>query len=173
MRSAFSALSLSITTPQAARILSSSPDAIAVTHGAGLTGGVASGSALVAKIVCGSAANSEAIRRTLRIGGEWRDIFAIMRLDLAVTTAEARFLSHGERGGVRGYGLSIAKTPHPDCICDAIRPLPKGEVRLPHLAGDAAVDHELQPGDVFRFVGGQKQRVIGDVPGVAHVAHRH
>src|ERR1700738_1917600 len=34
-----------------------------------------------------------------------------------------------ERVGVRGYGLSYrwTVTPHPDCICDAIRPLPQGE----------------------------------------------
>src|SRR5947209_7992801 len=44
---------------------------------------------------------------------------------------------------------------------------------LPHLAGDAAVDHQLDSGDVFRLVRGQKQRRIRDIPGFAHVAHRH
>ena len=41
------------------------------------------------------------------------------------------------------------------------------------LHRDAAIDHQLEPGDVFQFIGGQKQRRVGDVPGVAHVAHRH
>jgi hypothetical protein len=81
IRSAFSALSLSITTPQATRILSSSPAAIAATHGAGSTGGVAVGSALVAEAACGRAANSAAVSKALRIGDGWRGIFEIMRLD--------------------------------------------------------------------------------------------
>src|SRR5665213_3675844 len=46
-----------------------------------------------------------------------------------VARMAARSLSHGERVGVRGDGLSIGRNPSPGSP-RAIRPLPTGEVAL-------------------------------------------
>src|SRR3954469_21399138 len=40
------------------------------------------------------------------------------------------------------------------------------------LARDTAIDHQLDAGDVFRFIGREKQRRIGDVPGVPLAPNR-
>src|SRR6266849_4651295 len=45
--------------------------------------------------------------------------------------AERSPISHGERAGVRGYGLSIDRDPSPGFLASRqIRPLPMGEVTL-------------------------------------------
>src|SRR6266702_260332 len=58
MRSAFKVLSLSISAPQMATILSASLAAVAATQGAGSICGSVTGSALVASTLCGSAPHS-------------------------------------------------------------------------------------------------------------------
>src|SRR4029453_7272659 len=52
--------------------------------------------------------------------------------------AEQSSLSHGERVGVRGYGLSIERNPSPGFLASRqIRPLPVGEVkRSPQMRFD-------------------------------------
>src|SRR5664279_3794868 len=44
---------------------------------------------------------------------------------------------------------------------------------LTHLQRHPAIDHQFDAGDVFRLVGSEKQRGVGDVPGFPHVSHRH
>jgi hypothetical protein len=40
------------------------------------------------------------------------------------------------------------------------------------LGGEAAVDDQVDAGDVSRFVGGEEEHGMGGVPAGAHVAHR-
>src|ERR1700738_1177457 len=48
-----------------------------------------------------------------------------------------------------------------------------GRRELARLQRNPAIDHQLDAGDVFRFVGREKKRRVGDVPGFPHVPHRH
>jgi len=52
-------------------------------------------------------------------------LFDKMEVSRCFAASAARSLSHGERVGVRGYGLSIGRNPSPGA---SRRPLPKGEV---------------------------------------------
>src|SRR5579871_3569116 len=143
MRSAFAVFSLSINAPHTATTLSSSLAAIAAKHGAGSIGGSARGSAPVASATQGAIVIARSVS------------------DEAIQQALVMLSPGLLRGAYHRAALRVDPLARNDGALSA-RPACK-----------AAIDHELDAGDIFRLVGGEEQRGIRDIPGSAHVTHRH
>src|SRR5882724_1253937 len=181
MRSGFGAFSLPITAPQLAMILSSSLAVRAAMQGVESICSSVDGSVPVAANTADAAHTAVAIAAlTISVVKRWR-------IDLPASVSRTR------RGALRrsaepGPTFAVAlwtpdqqRTTPQDIARRDARERADGAAQHPgharrsliHLQRNAAVDHQFDAGDVFRFVGGEKQRRVGDVPGVAHMAHRH
>src|ERR1700737_2760044 len=163
MRSAFDAFSLPISTPQLPMILSSSLAVRAATQGADSICSSADGSVPVAACIAwGSTANSKVdiVKFRISFAKACRIEFPTNRRRFNTTASPQINLILRSRASLRG----VSEDSHTGApwFETARAPPDHGEISI-HLQRDAAVDHQFDAGDVFRFVGGEKQRRVGDI----------
>src|SRR6266851_4583656 len=151
-RSAFKVLSLSASAPQMPMMLSASLVAAAATQGAGSACGSVKGSAPVANAPCGSAIHRTEAAAVVQISA-----VKVPRIDWSYPCPGrgAAHLALLRRAGTHTFITAMGPGSAAHHAASAARCAASGARAarpLTHFQRHAAIDHQLDAGDVFRLV---------------------